>query len=143
MGRFHQQHSILKVISLLTTSSQSSHPSHPLSLKNGTPHQPPPRNQFPQPLPPNLIPAVSSAFAIQTTVAIPSILAQSERFYDLSSSLTYLSVTALSLYLPTLQARAAGTANLAWPSLLAAFTGKGGPNRLNRRQDMLSAAVSF
>ena len=94
-----------------------------------------------------LVPAISASFAIQTAVAIPSILAQSERFYDLSGSLTYLSVTALSLYLPTLRARAAaaavGAAKPAWPSLLAAFTGKGGPNGLNWRQVVLSAAVSI
>lgn len=90
---------------------------------------------------------MGAAFAIQTAVAIPSILAQSERFYDLSGSLTYLSVTALSLYLPTLRARAAahlaGTAAPAWPSLLAAFTGKGGPNGLNWRQVVLSTAVTI
>ena len=94
-----------------------------------------------------LIPSVSAAFAIQATVAVPSILAQSERFYDLSGSLTYLSVTALSLYLPTLRARAAaqaaGKVNLpAWPRIVDAFTGKGGPNGLNWRQVVLSAAVS-
>lgn len=94
-----------------------------------------------------LIPSVSAAFAIQAAVAAPSILAQSERFYDLSGSLTYLSVTALSLYLPTLRARvaaqASGKVNLpAWPSLVDAFTGKGGPNGLNWRQVVLSAAVS-
>ncbi|RDW88651.1 hypothetical protein BP6252_00683 [Coleophoma cylindrospora] len=93
-----------------------------------------------------LVPSVGAAFAIQAGVAIPSILAESERFYDLSGSLTYLSVTALSLYLPTLRARAAaaavGATKPAWPSLLAAFTGTGGPNGLNWRQVVLSAAVS-
>jgi len=94
-----------------------------------------------------LIPSVGAAFAIQGAVAIPSILAQSERFYDLSGSLTYLSVTALSLYLPTLRARAAaqlaGSAKPAFPSLLDAFTGKGGPSGLNWRQVVLSTAVSI
>jgi steroid 5-alpha reductase family enzyme len=94
-----------------------------------------------------LIPSVSAAFALQTAVAIPSILAQSEHFYDLSGSLTYLSVTALSLYLPTLRACAAASVagrNLPpFPSLLDAFTGKGGPNGLNWRQVVLSAAVSI
>lgn len=93
-----------------------------------------------------LIPSISAAFGIQAAVAIPSILAQSERFYDLSGSLTYLSVTALSLYLPTLRAQAAAAAaNSAlpkFPSLLAAFTGTGGPNGFNWRQVVLSAAVS-
>ncbi|KAH7419148.1 hypothetical protein BKA64DRAFT_729262 [Cadophora sp. MPI-SDFR-AT-0126] len=94
-----------------------------------------------------LIPSIATAFAIQGAVAVPSILAQSERFYDLSGSITYFSVTALSLYLPTLRARAAaslaGTAKPAFPSLLAAFTGTGGPNGLNWRQVVLSTAVSI
>ena len=94
-----------------------------------------------------LIPSICTAFAIQGAFAIPSILAQSERFYDLSSSLTYLSVTALSLYLPTLRARAAaaavGAAKPASPSLLAAFTGNGEPNGLNWRQVVLSTAVTI
>ncbi|CZS95886.1 uncharacterized protein RAG0_05377 [Rhynchosporium agropyri] len=93
-----------------------------------------------------LIPSIATAFALQGAVALPSILAQSERFYDLSGSLTYLSVTALSLYLPTLRARVAaslaGTVKPAFPSLLAAFTGNGGPHGLNWRQVVLSAAVS-
>ncbi|KAG0648621.1 hypothetical protein D0Z07_4923 [Hyphodiscus hymeniophilus] len=93
-----------------------------------------------------LIPSVSAAFAIQTAVAIPSILAQSERFYDLSGSLTYLSVTALSLYLPTLRARAslAGGIKPAWPSLLDALKGGAGAgaNALNWRQVVLSTAVA-
>lgn len=94
-----------------------------------------------------LIPSVSAAFAIQAAVAVPSILTQSERFYDLSGSLTYLSVTALSLYLPTIRARAAaslaGKALPEWPKLIDAFAGKGGPNGLNWRQVVLSAAVSI
>lgn len=93
------------------------------------------------------MPSVAAAFAIQSAVAVPSIFAQSERFYDLSGSLTYLSVTALSLYLPTLRAGAAaslaGTAKPALPKLLDAFTGKGGPGALNWRQVVLSAAVSI
>lgn len=94
-----------------------------------------------------LIPAVGSAFALQAAVGIPSIIAQSERFYDISGSLTYLSVTALSLYLPTIRARAVaavgGKALPPWPTLKGAFTGTGGPNALNWRQVVLSAAVSF
>jgi hypothetical protein len=94
-----------------------------------------------------LVPSVSAAFAIQGAVALPSILLQSERFYDLSGSLTYLSVTALSLYLPTLRARAAagavGAAKPTFPSLLAAFTGGGGSNGLNWRQVVLSTAVTI
>ncbi|KAI4156907.1 MAG: hypothetical protein L6R39_000920 [Caloplaca ligustica] len=75
-------------------------------------------------------------------VAIPSIIAQTERFYDLSGSLTYISCTAFSLYLPTIRARAAaavaGTAKPAWPSILGALSGNGG---FNWRQVVLSAAV--
>ncbi|KAI9811225.1 MAG: hypothetical protein M1827_005557 [Pycnora praestabilis] len=94
-----------------------------------------------------LIPSISLAYGLQAAVAIPSILAQSERFYDLSGSLTYLSCTALSLYLPTLRARAAAAATGGvkpeWPSLLASLSGKGGANALNWRQVVLSAAVSI
>lgn len=64
-----------------------------------------------------------------------------------AGSLTYLSVTALSLYLPTLRARAAaslsGSSKPAFPSLLAALNGTGGPNGLNWRQVVLSTAVSI
>lgn len=52
-----------------------------------------------------VVPSIATAYALQGIVAVPSILAESERFYDLSGSLTYLSVTALSLALPTLRAR--------------------------------------
>jgi len=94
-----------------------------------------------------LVPSISFAYGIQAAVAIPSIFAQSERFYDLSGSLTYLSCTALSLYLPTLRARASaaaiGAAKPAWPSLLAALTGKGVGVGLNWRQVALSVAVSI
>lgn len=96
-----------------------------------------------------LVPSISLAYTLQAAVAVPSILAQSERFYDLSGSLTYLSCTALSLYLPTLRARAAaaasGGAKPQWPSLLASVTGNGAvgaANALNWRQIVLSAAVA-
>ncbi|MCJ1253363.1 hypothetical protein MMC24_001174 [Lignoscripta atroalba] len=92
-----------------------------------------------------LIPSISLAYGLQGLVAIPSILGQSEKYYDLSGSLTYLSCTALSLYLPTLRARAAaslaGTTLPAWPSLLGALAGRAGAG-LNWRQVVLSAAVS-
>jgi len=94
-----------------------------------------------------LVPSIAAAFALQGAVAVPSILAQSERFYDLSGSLTYLSVTALSLYLPTLRARAAanlaGKAAPAWPGLVDGLRGTGGANGLNWRQVVLSAAVGI
>lgn len=94
-----------------------------------------------------LLPSVGAAFAIQAAVAVPSILAQSERFYDLSGSLTYISVTALSLYLPAIRARAAaaavGATKPAWPSLLDAFSSKGAINGLNWRQVVISTAVAI
>ena len=93
-----------------------------------------------------LVPAIGLAYGIQAAVAIPSIIFQTERFYDLSGSLTYISCTALSLYLPTLRARAAasfGSTAPAWPSLLASLTSKGGVNMWNWRQVALSAAVTF
>ena len=93
-----------------------------------------------------LVPSISLAYGIQAAVAIPSILAHSERFYDLSGSLTYLSCTALSLYLPTLRARyaaaAIGAVKPAWPSLAQAVLGRAG-GALNWRQVVLSAAVSL
>ncbi|KAB8336810.1 hypothetical protein FH972_021119 [Carpinus fangiana] len=83
---------------------------------------------------------------IKAAAAIPSIFAQTERFYDLSGSLTYLSCTALSLYLPTLRARvaaaAAGGVKPPFPSLLASLAGSGGPNAFNWRQVALSLAVA-
>ncbi|KAI9890359.1 MAG: hypothetical protein M1814_004269 [Vezdaea aestivalis] len=92
-----------------------------------------------------LVPSVTLAFGLQAGVAVPSILAQTEKFYDFSGSLTYLSCTALSLYLPTLRARVAAASTggpvPAWPSLLGALRGTGGV--LNWRQVLLSAAVSI
>ncbi|KAK5174267.1 uncharacterized protein LTR77_001347 [Saxophila tyrrhenica] len=93
-----------------------------------------------------LIPSIGLAYGIQAAVAIPSIAFQTERFYDLSGSLTYISCTALSLYLPTLRARAAASLSStapAWPSLLASLTSKGGVNAWNWRQVVLSAAVTI
>ncbi|KKY22179.1 putative 3-oxo-5-alpha-steroid 4-dehydrogenase [Phaeomoniella chlamydospora] len=94
-----------------------------------------------------LVPSVGLAFGIQGAVAIPSILAQSERFYDLSGSLTYLSCTALSLFLPAIRARhaaaALGAPKPSFPSLLAGLSGHGGPLGFNWRQVVLSTAVSI
>ncbi len=93
-----------------------------------------------------LLPSITLAYTLQGLTALPSIAAQSERFYDLSGSLTYLSCTALSLYLPTLRARAAasaaGHAKPAWPSILGALMGRAGAG-VNWRQVVLSAAVSI
>ena len=94
-----------------------------------------------------LVPSIVLAYGIQAAVAIPSILAQSERFYDLSGSVTYISCTALSLFMPAIRARAAarvtGTPLPAFPSLLSAFSGTAGPLGLNWRQVLLSTAVSI
>lgn len=94
-----------------------------------------------------LVPSIGLAYGIQAAFAIPSILVQSERFYDLSGSITYISCTALSLALPTLRARAAasaaGGAVPAFPSLLAGLTSKGGINAFNWRQVILSTAVTI
>lgn len=80
---------------------------------------------FRSPLLRTVVPTVGAAFAIQAAVALPSIVGQTERFYDLSGSLTYLSCTALSLYLPVLRARVAGTVpGLGWPSILQSLRGK-------------------
>ncbi|KAL8990838.1 MAG: hypothetical protein Q9177_000604 [Variospora cf. flavescens] len=99
---------------------------------------------FSRPFLSTLVPSIGLAYTIQGLVAIPSIFAQTERFYDLSGSFTYISCTALSLYLPTIRARAAaaavGAAKPAWPSILAALAGNGS---LNWRQVALSAAVSI
>jgi steroid 5-alpha reductase family enzyme len=94
-----------------------------------------------------LVPSLGLAYGIQAACAIPSIYAKTERFYDLSGSLTYLSCTALSLMLPTIRARSAaqlaGATKPAWPSLIGAFRGQAGPLALNWRQVALSAAVSI
>jgi len=88
-----------------------------------------------------LIPSIGLAYGLQAAVALPSILLQTERFYDLSGSATYISCVALSLALPTLRARLAGQST-AWPSLLASLTAQPGVNAWNWRQLVLSAAVT-
>jgi len=100
-----------------------------------------------------LVLSIGAAFTIQAAVAIPSIVfGPTERFYDLSGSLTYISCTILSLYLPTLRARAvaagasavgSGGASTAWPSIAGSLLGKAdaGANVWNWRQVVLSAAV--
>lgn len=91
---------------------------------------------FKSPLLATLVPSVTAAYAIQTACALPSIALQSEHFYDLSGSLTYLAVTALSLSLPALRARAAAGGAVAplLPTLL---------RTLNWRQVVLSGAVGL
>jgi len=94
-----------------------------------------------------LVPSIGLAYGIQAAFAIPSIFAKSERFYDASGSLTYISCTALSLFLPAIRARHAaasiGASKPAWPSLVNALRGQGGALGFNWRQVVLSAAVSI
>ena len=95
----------------------------------------------------NLVPSIGLAYGIQAAFAIPSIFAKSERFYDLSGSLTYISCTALSLFLPAIRSRAAGRALggplPAFPSLISALRGNGGPHGFNWRKVVLSGADSI
>ncbi|KAG7135718.1 hypothetical protein HYQ45_006530 [Verticillium longisporum] len=100
-------------------------------------------SNFRNPLLRTLVPSISTAFAIQAAFAVPSIICQSERFYDFSGSLTFLSVTALSLYLPSLRVNNVSSAQPGLPSLLAPFTSPGGLGALNWRQVVLSGAVVF
>ncbi|KAL1604201.1 hypothetical protein SLS59_003994 [Nothophoma quercina] len=65
---------------------------------------------FKNPLLRTLVPSVALAYGIQTAVAVPSIAAQTEKYYDLSGSLTYLSCVGASLVLPYLRAQQAGQA---------------------------------
>lgn len=93
---------------------------------------------FSKPLLSTLIPCVSLAYGIQGLVAVPSIAAGTERYYDLSGSLTYLSCTALSLALPVIRARRAGA------GAMAGLIGKEAAvaaARWNWRQVALGAAV--
>src|SRR5690242_16141333 len=96
---------------------------------------------FKSPLLRTLVPSIALAYGIQTAVAVPSIAAQTERYYDLSGSLTYLSCTALSLFLPYLRARNAGT----MPGGLAEYLGTCGLGQGTWwwRQALLSAAVGI
>ncbi|GAB1316041.1 Steroid 5-alpha reductase C-terminal domain-containing protein [Madurella fahalii] len=56
---------------------------------------------FSAPILQTLLPAAVLAFALQTAVAIPSVLiAQSEFFYDLSGAATFVAVALLTLLLP-------------------------------------------
>ncbi|KHN99067.1 uncharacterized protein MAM_02765 [Metarhizium album ARSEF 1941] len=58
---------------------------------------------FKSPLLRTIVPSVGAALAIQAAAAGPSVLASTERFFDISGSLTFLAVGALSLYLPQLR----------------------------------------
>jgi hypothetical protein len=91
---------------------------------------------FRNPLLRTLVPTVALAYGIQGAVAVPSIAAQTERFYDLSGSLTYLSCTAVSLLLPYWRARGAGAFTGTAVEYLTSGAGMGA-----WRQIALSAAV--
>ena len=80
---------------------------------------------FRSPLLRTVVPCVGLAFGLQAAVALPSVAAQSERFYDLSGSATYLSCAALSLVLPFWRARAAGDVRGLADYLSAASRGGG------------------
>lgn len=66
----------------------------------------------------SLLPPIATAFAVQTITAIPSIAFRTDRFHDVSGSLTFLAAGAVSLYLPALRARAVTLS--AWGSLFKA-----------------------
>jgi hypothetical protein len=101
---------------------------------------------FRSPLLRTIVPVTATAIALQGAIAIPSVIAGTEKFYDLSGSITYISCTALSLYLPVLRARASTPlkATLASPSLWSSLLGRnlaqGG--FWNWRQVVVSAAVT-
>ncbi|KAL7946584.1 DUF1295 domain-containing protein [Trichoderma barbatum] len=83
----------------------------------------------------SLAPCIATAFAIQGAVAIPSVAAGSERFFDVSGSVTFLAVGALSLYLPALRAGAAAyAAGAKLPGLLDVLMGGAGAGLLSWRQ---------
>jgi hypothetical protein len=92
-----------------------------------------------------VIPTVGAAFALQTAVGVPSALAGTERFFDLSGSLTYIACTGLSLALPALRAKAAAGNAIGWSSLIQTLVrseGVGGA-AWNWRQFALSACVGI
>ncbi|KAG6024701.1 hypothetical protein E4U41_001706, partial [Claviceps citrina] len=83
---------------------------------------------FKSPLLRTIVPSVGAAVAIQAAAGLPSVLAGTERFFDLSGSVTFLAVGALSLYLPQLRARGAmghGHGAALLPRLMGAFGGGG------------------
>ncbi len=65
---------------------------------------------FQSPILRTVVPCGLAAVALQALAAAPSVAARSELFFDVSGSLTYLAVGALSLYLPALRARALAAA---------------------------------
>ncbi|KAM7207281.1 Protein of unknown function (DUF1295) domain containing protein [Naviculisporaceae sp. PSN 640] len=100
---------------------------------------------FKSPLLQTLVPSVAAAYTIQAAFAVPSIIAQSEKFYDFSGSLTYLTVTAISLYLPSLRAKLATDAGIGSLSsfLASPFVNAAGAGGLGWRSVVLSGAVTI
>lgn len=107
---------------------------------------------FRSPLLRTIVPSVAAAVALQAAAGIPSIIGQTERFYDISGSLTFLAVGALSLYLPALRARATAAAGVkvsSLPNLLAPFRTEARAGAgvdaagLNWRQVLLTGAVAL
>ncbi|KAK4217208.1 hypothetical protein QBC37DRAFT_415134 [Rhypophila decipiens] len=97
---------------------------------------------YKSPLLQTLVPSVAASFTIQAAFAVPSIIAQSEKFYDFSGSLTYLTVTALSLYLPSLRAKLAATGGIgSLSSFLTSPFAAGG--LVSWRSIVLSGAVTI
>jgi steroid 5-alpha reductase family enzyme len=96
---------------------------------------------FRTPLLRTLVPSVALAYGIQTAVAVPSIAAQTERFYDLSGSVTYISCTALSFFMPYLRAKSTG----AFAGGLSEYLSAPAPGQALWwwRHAMLSAAVGI
>ncbi|KAF3037855.1 hypothetical protein E8E12_008816 [Didymella heteroderae] len=96
---------------------------------------------FKNPLLRTLVPSLALAYGIQTAVAVPSIAAQTEKYYDLSGSLTYLSCVGASLVLPYLRAQQAGQAI---GGIAEYLSSKGlGQGTWWWRQAFLSAAVGI
>jgi len=105
-------------------------------------------SNFQNPFLRTFVPSVGLAYTIQAAFAVPSITAQSERFYDLSGCLTYISCTALSLFIPVIRATwgAAGASGGAVPPLkhlLSVFGNNTGSFGFDWRQVVLSTAVTL
>ncbi|RCI17159.1 hypothetical protein L249_2813 [Ophiocordyceps polyrhachis-furcata BCC 54312] len=69
---------------------------------------------FRSPLLQTAVPCIATAFAIQALFAVPSTMCRSERFYDLSGSVTVFAVGGLGLFLPAMR-----MPSWSWSSLLA------------------------
>jgi hypothetical protein len=61
-----------------------------------------------------IVPSVGTAVALQCAAGLPSVLAGTERFFDVSGCVTFLAVGALSLYLPQLRNASLGAAARNW-----------------------------